>query len=339
MRTTARRRGLALGAAALLTMPLLAACSTESAEPEAGELIPVEISVLPSVATVPVYVGKEEGIFEKYGFDVTISTGQGGAAILAAVVAGQAQFGFGNSVSLMQAQEEGLDIVMIANGSLEGDPDNVPENPQNVVLVPGDSPIETAADLNGKRISINSLGNASELATRVAIDKAGGDSSTIEFVQMPIPDSLPALEQGQVDAIFVIEPFTSTALKDGARAIVAPFTESMPDASASIANYFTSTALAEKSPQLVADFTAALNESNLWAQAHPEEMRDAVSRIMGIDRDVVEGMTFPFWTDKFNLASIEALGDLAVEYGLLKGQPDYTRLMPACAQPGGDCIL
>jgi NitT/TauT family transport system substrate-binding protein len=333
-------RAAAVTAAVALIVPLLAACApSNSAGPGSGELVPIEIHVLPSVATVPVYVGVEEGIFKKHGFDLTISKGQGGAAILAAVVAGQAQFGFGNVVSLMQAQEEGLDIVMVANGSLEGDPKNIPAQPQNVVLVPSDSPIKTAADLKGKRVSINSLGNASEVTTRVAIDQAGGDSSTIEFVQMPIPDSLPALEQGQVDAIFVIEPFTSTAIKSGARVVVAPFTDSMPDASASIANYFASAELIERSPKLVADFTAALNEANLWAQTHPDEMRDAVTRIMGIDADVVAGMTFPYWTDKFNVKSIEALGDLSVEYGFLKGRPDYTRLLPACAQPAGSCIL
>lgn len=305
-------------------------------------LTPVKLDILPSVATVPVYVGVERGFFRDEGLEVEIGTGQGGAAILSAVVSGQSQFGFANNVSLMAAQERGLDVRIVANGSLEGDPADPPTRPQNVLVVKDDSGIMGATDLTGKMVAVNSLGNAVEVTTRAGIDAAGGDSSSINFVEMGMADMPAALEQGQVDAINIVEPFASGAIASGAVVIGAPFTDSMPDASASIANYFTSGTLAESDPGLVESFVAAMNTTLQYAQDHPAEMRAAVTEYMSIDADVVEQMTFPYWSPSLNVASIEALGELAMQYGQITAEPDYSRLLPECAftpAADGGCAL
>lgn len=337
---------------AALTALLLAACGPgdgtaspadpgeegEGSATEAAQPRPVRLGILPAVATVPVYMGLEQGFFADHGIELEVSTGQGGSAILPAVISGDLQFGFSNVVTLMAAREQGLDVRMVVNGSLEQEPDNPPEVPQNVLIVAADSPIATAADLSGRTVAVNTLENAVEVTTRAAIDNAGGDSGAIVLVEMGMGDMPAALAAGHVDAINVVEPFTTIALSQGGQALLAPFTEPLGDPAASIANYFASGDLVTGDPELVADFVAAMGESFDYAQANPELVRDAVVEHMEMDPDLAAVITLPYWTASFNVDSIIEVGLLAQRYGKISEDPDLDLLLPECAN-NGTCVV
>lgn len=104
---------------AFLTAPVLltmAACGGDDAESpqgggaEGGGLEAVTVGVIPIVDVAPVYLGQDQGFFEECGLDVSLETGQGGAAIVPAVVSGESQFGFSNITSLLLAASEGLPL-------------------------------------------------------------------------------------------------------------------------------------------------------------------------------------------------------------------------------------
>ena len=60
------------------------------------------------------YAAKENGIFEKYGLDVSIIHGSGGAASLQAVITGSQDVVWGNGVlGLLAGREEGLEINLL----------------------------------------------------------------------------------------------------------------------------------------------------------------------------------------------------------------------------------
>jgi NitT/TauT family transport system substrate-binding protein len=61
--------------------------------------------------------GVKQGFFEKRGLDVTVKTAAGGAAIIPAVVSGDAQIGGSNVVSALIATEKELPLAMIAAGT------------------------------------------------------------------------------------------------------------------------------------------------------------------------------------------------------------------------------
>ena len=71
----------ATATAAALT---LSACGNGEADQSAadGELIPIEVGVIPIGDVASIYVGQLEGFFEDHGIDLTLTQAQGGAAIV-----------------------------------------------------------------------------------------------------------------------------------------------------------------------------------------------------------------------------------------------------------------
>src|SRR5918992_1604327 len=111
-----RRPLVSLVAAALLLVA--AGCGTSDDEPPAaaGGTTQVKVGVIPILDVAPIYLGKEKGFFSNRGIELTMETGQGGAAIVPGVVSGQFQFGFSNVTSLLIARSRGLPLKVVANG-------------------------------------------------------------------------------------------------------------------------------------------------------------------------------------------------------------------------------
>jgi ABC-type nitrate/sulfonate/bicarbonate transport system substrate-binding protein len=165
----------------------------------------------PIVDVAPIYLGKQKGFFSNRNIELTLETGQGGAAIVPGVVSGQFQFGFSNVTSLLIARERGLPLKVVSNGVASTGKDKADYSG----VVTRDDSIKTAADLEGKRVAVNTLKNIGDSTIRASVRKAGGDPSWIKFVELPFPDMPAALEAGRVDAIWVVEPFLSAAVGAG----------------------------------------------------------------------------------------------------------------------------
>ena len=104
-----------------------------------GELTEVTVGVIPIVDTAAIWLGEEQGFFEEEGIDLDIQTTSGGAAAVPGVVSGDFDFAFGNTLSVMVAQGEGLDLEYVANGTTtSGDT----ERDFGAVVVPADSDIQ-----------------------------------------------------------------------------------------------------------------------------------------------------------------------------------------------------
>ena len=61
----------------------------------------VKVGIIPIVDVAPIYLGKQKGFFTNRNIELTLESGQGGAAIVPGVVSGQFQFGFSNVTSLL----------------------------------------------------------------------------------------------------------------------------------------------------------------------------------------------------------------------------------------------
>ncbi|GAA1006006.1 hypothetical protein Aple_040830 [Acrocarpospora pleiomorpha] len=311
--------GRALLLAALL---LVSACGSTDPAPAAqeGGKDKVNAGVIAIVDTAPIHLGKAKGFFDKQNIDLTITAVQGGAASISGVVSGQFQFAFANTTSLLTAREQGLPLKVVANGV-----NSTGETGKDfsAVLVKGDSPIQSAADLPGKTVSVNQLKNIGDTTIRATVRKAGADPATIEFVELAFPDAPAALQNGRVDAIWVVEPFVSQAISQGARAVAWNYAEATPDLT--VAMYFTG---GDTDPDLVKRFTAAMNESLDYAQAHPEEAREILKSYTKIAPEVIAQITLPKWPAQVNRDSVQAIADAALGDGVLKNKADIAALLP-----------
>ncbi|MFW3170283.1 ABC transporter substrate-binding protein [Geodermatophilus sp. CPCC 206100] len=288
---------------------------------EGGGLTPVRVGAIPIVDVAPLYLGIEQGIFEDAGLEVEPFLAQGGAAIVPAVVNGEAQFGFSNITSLLQATGRGVPLALVAPGP--GATGNA-EDDFAAVVVPTDSPVQTAADLAGLRVAINSINNISDTVVKESVRQAGGDPSGIEFVEIPFPDMVAAVSTGQVDAAFAVEPTATVGESQGLRRVSAPYTETDDDLS--VAGYFTSDQYAAENPDVVQSFAEAMVEAQEYAQANPDQVREVLGSYTQIAPEIAQQLTLPTFQTEINRESVERLLELGNEDGIIEGDVDLEQL-------------
>ncbi len=173
------------------------------------------IGVVAVPDAAPIQIALDKGFFKEEGLDVKISVEVGGAAATPKLVAGQLDAMLGNYVALFLAQQAGAGKFKVVADSYQAAPDNF------VIMTKGDNAsINTAADLAGKKIAVNTLNAIGTLAVTATAKVAGVTINEKEqYVAMPLPEMGAALETGTVDAIWVAEPFISANAKAGAEKV------------------------------------------------------------------------------------------------------------------------
>jgi NitT/TauT family transport system substrate-binding protein len=318
---TRRHLSVLLVAAALLA----SACTADEDDGVSNRRSPddVTVGVIPILDVAPIYLGVEKGFFAERNMDVTLKLEAGGADIIPAVVDQKYQFGFSNVVSLLLAQSQGMPVKMVSNGVAST---GKRDDDFAALMVRGDSPIRTAADLEGKTVAANTLQNIVDTSVRASVRKAGGDPTKVTFVPLPFPEQPAALQNRQVDAAFVVEPFQQTVLAAGGRKIASSYVDTAPDLT--VSTYFTGLQQRVDNPDMVKRFTAAMQESLSYADSHPDEARKIISTYTEIDPAVIEKLTLPKWPSQVNRGSMQTLADLALEDGLLDHPAYVENLFP-----------
>ncbi len=147
-----------------------------------------------------------------------------------------------------------------------------------------DSPIKSAADLKGKKIAVNTFNNLSQLTAEVQMRVAGVTATQDQFVEKPYPDMPAALENGQVDAAAMVEPFITVASKAGARIVTDQMTG--PTEDFPVAGWLTTESIANKYPKTLAAFQRALGKPSSssrttersWTRCCPSTPRSTLPR-------------------------------------------------------------
>lgn len=132
-----------------------------------------------------------------------------GPQMLEALNVGALDIGATGDLPPLFAQAAGADLLYIGAE---------PPKPQaETILVQTDSPLQSVADLKGKKVAFQKGSSAHNLILR-ALNKAGLGYADIHPVYLSPADARAAFEQGSVDAWVIWEPFSSLAiLKSHAR--------------------------------------------------------------------------------------------------------------------------
>lgn len=308
----------------LVTTLLATACGSDTQEPaKPGQPDKVTVGVIPILDVAPIYLGNAKGFFAKHDIDLTLKQAEGGAAIVPAVMSKEYQFGFSNIISLLLARSQGLPVKVVSNGT-----NSTGEDGKDFagLYVKAGSPITSAKDLEGKTVAANTLQNIVDTSVRASVRKDGGDPKKVKFTALPFPDQPAALQSGQVDAVFVVEPFQQAVLANGAKLIASSYVDAAPDLC--VALYFTSEQMQAENPDLVKRFTDAMRESLSYADSHPDETRQVIGTYTKIDKTTIEKVTLPKYPAEINRDSIETMAKLAKEDGLLTESVDLNTLLP-----------
>ncbi|MFC5929444.1 thiamine biosynthesis protein [Cryobacterium melibiosiphilum] len=287
-----------------------------------GALTPVTVGVLAIAPSVAMQYGIDEGIFEEHGLDLTLQTGQGGAAMLPAVYAGSMDFAVGNPLSVMVAVDKGLEMQIVtgySNSKAEGDD-------INGVVVRSDSGIESFADLENKTVSVNAVSTQGDLTIKESTAIDGGDPSLINFNEMPFPDMEAQLAASNTDAIWLPEPFLSKALASEDFTLIGyPNQQALPGLPTMVT--FTSAKYAADNADTLAKFRDAVEETLALAEANPDDVRATLPAFMGMDAGVAENMKMETFDGEVQTDVLVDLGELMQKYAVVTTAPDVSALI------------
>ncbi len=302
----------------------LAACggpgSQAATTPTPLTPVTLTVGVIPIVDVAPIYLGVKQGFFNEQKLTLNLKLAQGGAAIIPAAVSGDYQFGFSNLVSEILAQQKGLKLKIVSQGSQAGSD----TNSDAWAILTLNPAITQCKDLQGKTIAVNTLKNIGEVSIKAACDKSGVDVSKFKLIEMNFPNMLPAMQKGQIDAMWTAEPFTTQAKQAGAKVLSYNVVAVAPHLT--VATYFATADYAKQNPDIVKRFVAAINKSLDYANAHTSEVRAIVNTYAKIPDVALQAMVLPYWSHDLNKPSITKLADLMVKYGLMTSKPDLNQM-------------
>ena len=279
---------------------------------------PIRIAAIPIEGAMQASYAEDMGFFAKAGVDATIQLMQGSSAIASAVLSNAVDIGYSAVDTLANARQRGVPLVVVAPGS-----EYVSEATGHdaALVVPANSTVRQAKDLNGKIIGVNSLSGIALLGTRVWIDQNGGDASTIKFVEVPFATMAVALDTSRVDAVQVTEPFIGAAKKSGR-----VLTYGMNDAVAKhflISAWFTTPQWAATHADAVRRFASAMRDASIWANQKSNQAKsgELVTKYTKLDPAVVATMSRAVFAEQLTPALLQPLIDVNARYSKFAAVP------------------
>jgi NitT/TauT family transport system substrate-binding protein len=210
-----------------------------------------------SIQYLPLYVGIDKGIFAKHGLDVQKITAGGGAAGVAAVIGGHADFSLQDPMTAILANLKGASLVNVAN---------VVAGVPVWVIAPPNSALKNATDLAGKNVSTALPPTTSTYLLQRLIKEQKIDGVKLDTVQ--IGTELSPVTAGRADAAALYEPQADEGIAAGYKILYA-FPKAYPGGYA-FSTIDTLTSTIKSKPQMVAAFVKAIGEAEALIQSSPD---------------------------------------------------------------------
>jgi len=154
------------------------------------------------ITMAPIAVALELGLYAKNGVDVKgVVTSVGGGTGIRNMIGGGLPYAEMGTASVMAGFKAGLDVRIVHN--------SITTVRDILWVTTPNSPINSIKDLAGKKIGISAPRSTSETLAIFALE-AAGMAGQVKLVAIgPVGAGLSALENGGVDATFILEPLYS----------------------------------------------------------------------------------------------------------------------------------
>jgi len=327
-----RRRSRVHALAVPLLLVLVASILSETARPSpaaAADPRTIKVTTLGLCNEVYLPWAQEKGIFEKHGLKVETVRTAGGAAGVAAIVSGSADFSFTNGYTAIISFSQNFPVRFVA-GAYETP---LPPKPEpNGLIVKADSPYREAKDLVGKRIGVNELGGVNQIATSAWLRKSGIDPKSVRFVALPFPELVPAVVQGRIDATQV--PLQSIARQPPGtvRSLGDPFRLGL--GKIVFAGYLTTKDFLDKNQPVVEAFQRALAESvkQVKDPANADAQFAVAAKYCNQDAALLSRMPQQEYEAFIDFETLRHMAETLVVEGPLQAAPNLEPFVPAFAR-------
>ena len=219
--------------------------------------------------------GTLEPKLKALGYSVTWIEFPSGPPLLEAINVGAVDFGNTGESPPIFAQAAGAPIRYVAY--------EPPAPRGEAILIPNDSPLQSVADLRGKKVALNKGSNVHYLLVK-ALERAGVKYSDITPVFLAPADARAAFERRSVDAWAIWDPFQAAAE-------TASEAKTLVDGTDTVSNYqfyLSSQKFLESDPRAIDAILAELREVDDWAKTDIHAVAEQLSPSVGLPVPVLE---------------------------------------------------
>jgi len=288
----------------------------------AEAVTPVRVGAIPIVGNVALYCAMDYGASNAEGIEIQTVDLQSGTRIVEALAAGSVDIGFSATLSILQAAQQGLDLVIVAPASFKATDGRAPTS---ALVARKDAGITGPARLRGKTIAVNSLMSIDYLITAEYLARGGVSSRDVTWQELSYQHIPPALDQGRVDAAFVAEPLL-TVLKDAGRAsVLSTALDIIPGTST--ASYAALRSWTRGHGPLLEAFLRALRHGVEVCERDPRTARDAVVKHTGVKPELAQRIGLPVLRPSLRSSDLLPLLELARRHHLIEGKLDLDRVL------------
>ena len=260
------------------------------------------------------YLAQEQGFFKKQGLDVEFVPTNSSGNNPPALVSGSVQIAGPTMPTLLQANDAGLDLVVIAGGAvypLTGD----------ILVARQGSGIQKPADLKGKTVGVPGLGALLHFMLQRNLKQNGVDPASVKYVEISFAQAADALKSGTIDAYPAQAPFTARILQSGAGYEVANWLKNTPDGTLTVV-YAMTRKWATENKDTVAKLRVAMKQANELAKTDVAKLNEAIAKYTKLPPQVVGSLPPPNLIVDVTPVQTKFWIDLAKEQGVIKGSPD-----------------
>jgi NitT/TauT family transport system substrate-binding protein len=261
------------------------------------------------------YVAKHGGIFAKHGLDVQLTRLTAVSAVVATLVSKSADIAPASLPIPLQALDAGIDLVALCGAARISK-----ASPTANLIVKKDSPINSAADLKGKRIAVNSLNSIWHLLLRRWLQMNDVKPGDVKYAEVAFPLMRDVLHNGNVDAIATIDRFAASALSDPANRLVTHYAlEVNPDVNSGV--WMATREWATAHPEIVKAYVASLEEANTLIHQEPDRARTLLAQ------EYKTPITFADVQTRVATSDVEFFLSLLNDVAPLQNKIDVSRLI------------
>ena len=311
----------------LATASILAGLGAGPAYAACDKYEEVTSAWLPIMQTTAYYVATEEGLFEKACIKVKSNKMQSPNHIIDALVGGRADFGPpGAAAGIAMLAEEKFPgtfkVFGLQGGGIKVDLIN------DGLIVKTGSPIKSFADLKGYTIG-HVPGIQWRTITKHLVRSAGLDpDKDVKLVDLAVPQQVPAVLGGSVNATLSLEPVGSIAAATAGvdRAVINPVAMVIADPFYSGAAVLTTKFIKER-PDVARKIVAIIDEATALAMADFDKYKAIIPKYTAIRDTQLDLLAKPYLRsfsdlNETDLNSYQAFVDVFFSEGVMKKKMD-----------------
>ena len=252
---------LALSLSIVLGASSMFGCTNNNAaQKKDGEKTKVTIAYAGGTCEAPVFVAYHNGFFEEEGLEVELVQA-GFDELKQGLATGKIDAAMAN-IAWFKPIEQGLSLKLTAGihtGCIKA-------------VIPGDSDINSFADLKGKTIGVDAIGGGPQIALSAKLREVGVDpNSEVNWVAYSGNLLDEAIKKGEIQAYMTWDPFPTKAVEEAGYKYLLDIGADDPFKDKYCCFVGVSKTLVEKDPETAGKITRALMKSSEWVQQNPVE--------------------------------------------------------------------